>query len=98
MMMEQNKAWPMLSFKSAFLFFGVIILINFLFQPLFGLLGISPQVSLFVINSVGISITLSYVLLVLNKMYRSKKQALVVSGLITLSSFLVCYAVIFLGL
>ena len=96
--MEQNREWKMLSFKSAFVFFGLVILINFIFQPLFGLLGISEQVSLFVINSVGISIALSYALLVLNKMYRSKKQALIMSGLITLASFLVCYAVIFLGL
>ena len=94
--MEDQK-WTMLSFKSAFAFFFMMIIINLIFQPLLRFLGISEQVSLFMVNSVGISIALSYALLVLNKMYRNKKQAFILSGLITVSSFLVCYAVIFLG-
>jgi len=95
--MEEDRKWTMLSFKSAFAFFFMVMIINLIFQPLLRLLGISEQVSLFVINSVGISLALSYAMLVLNKMYRNKKQALVLSGLITASSFLVCYVVVFLG-
>lgn len=94
---KQEQKWTMLSFKSAFLFFLMVIVINVIFQPVFRLFGVSDQVSLFIINSVGISIALSYALLVLNKMYRNKKQAIIISGLIAIVSFLVCYTVIFLG-
>lgn len=95
--MEQNKKWVRLSYKSAIFFFLITFLINLTLTPAFVKLGVSQQTSVFVLNSLSISITLSYVLLVMNKMYQNKKQALLLGSIITILSTAFCYYVIYLS-
>ena len=92
--MNSNQTWPQLSYKSAFTFFFVVTGLNLVFNPLLMTLGISQQMSLFVINSLGISATLSYVLLKLNGFYRNIKQAILLTSLIFTISTVSCYALI----
>ena len=96
-MMEVNNGQGRLSYKSAIFFFLITFLINIIFTPMLVSIGISQQATSFILNSVGISVTLSYALLVMNKLYRSKKQAVILSGLITLATVAFCYSLIYLG-
>jgi len=95
--MELNNIKGRLSYKSAIFFFLSTFLINIIFTPMMTSVGISQQATSFILNSLGISATLSYALLVMNKLYRTKKQAIILSGLITTVTIVFCYYLIYLG-
>ena len=95
--MRQEKVRGQLSFKSAFFFFGSTFLVNIIVTPLLIMLGISQEMSIFIVNSVGISASLTYVILVMNKMYRNKKQAFLVTSAIAISTVIFSYYIIYLA-
>lgn len=95
--MKEEKSWEQLSFESAFFFFGITFLVNIVVTPLLVRLGISQNLSIFIVNSIGISTTLTYVILVMNNMYRNKKQAILVTFAITIPTVIFSYYIIYLA-
>ncbi|WP_232698233.1 hypothetical protein [Brevibacillus daliensis] len=61
--------------KSAIFFFGFVVGLNLLLVPVLSWFGLSDQLSLFIVNSVGCGVGVSIVMLRLEGKYQSRKQA-----------------------
>lgn len=83
------------SYKSAFLFFVFILVFNFVFNPALTALGIDKHLSLYLVNTFGISVGLTLIIRLVEGKFKNKKHASILFlSLLALSAF-VCYAIVF---
>ncbi|MCL1949275.1 MAG: hypothetical protein FWF59_06060 [Turicibacter sp.] len=94
----QNPKKNNLTFKGAFVFFLATAIINLIFNPLLQSFGMDVRLSAFLVNTLGISGSLSYVLLKVNRVASTTKQAGWWIAGITAATALICYATIYLQL
>ncbi|MCL2560510.1 MAG: hypothetical protein FWE07_08490 [Turicibacter sp.] len=92
---EVSKIDFKLRYKSAFIFFLLTFLCNIMFNPILMGAGMSGQWSAFLVNSFGVTAAASYVYLVINKKYQSKKQAALTVLAIGAVVTILCYNFVF---
>ncbi|MFS0784733.1 hypothetical protein [Bacillus sp. 1P06AnD] len=85
------------SYKSAFLFFVFILVFNLIFNPVLSMAGLGTKASLYVVNTLGISLGLTAVIIFVEGKFKNKKQGSLLFGSLLVVSAAVCYAVIYLS-
>ncbi|MBC1291711.1 hypothetical protein HCA00_03985 [Listeria booriae] len=94
--METSK-WIKFNYKSAIIFFAIMILTNLIFLPVLTGFGVDRAFGLFLLSSLGSWIGLSYVLLVKHEFYKSKKQAALFVAVVGFVCTASCYFLIYLN-
>lgn len=85
------------NYKNAFVFFLLAILGNLILTPILIYLGAQVELSLFIANSVSMSTSALYVMLIMNQVFKeSKKKAWFLVGAVTLITTILCYYFIYL--
>lgn len=83
------------SYKSAWIFFSCILILNLFVVPFLTYIGVNQQVALFLINTLGISATLTYVVVrVEGKLNKHKHSISLFMSLLIVSS-IVCSILVF---
>mgnify|MGYP001110216070 CR=1 FL=1 len=83
------------SYKSAWIFFSCILILNLFVVPFLTYISINQQVALFLINTLGISATLTYVVVrVEGKLNKHKHGISLFMSLLIVSS-IVCSILVF---
>ncbi|MGG3564615.1 hypothetical protein ABES03_23765 [Neobacillus rhizosphaerae] len=83
------------SYKSGFLFFGFILVFNLIFNPLLRVSGVDQQLSLYLINSIGISVGLTGVLVLIEGKFKTKKQMTALFFSLLIGCLLSCYLIVY---
>lgn len=83
------------SYKSAWIFFSCILILNLFVVPFLTYIGVNQQVALFLINTLGISASLTYVVVrVEGKLIKHKHSFSLFMSLLIVSS-IVCSILVF---
>ncbi|EIT86371.1 hypothetical protein A374_05386 [Fictibacillus macauensis ZFHKF-1] len=93
-----NKASSLhyFSYRSAFVFFFFLFLMNVCGHPLLVGMGLSENLSLFVVNSLAVSIGMTGVLRLLEGRLRERKALVGVFALLLVVSGITCFAILFM--
>ncbi|WP_214744961.1 hypothetical protein [Exiguobacterium sp. s189] len=83
------------SYKSAFLFFSFILALNLVVNPLLTGFGVNETLSLFLINTVGISVGLVFVLVWVEGKFKQKKKAGILLLSLLILSGSVCFSILY---
>ncbi|MCM3763660.1 hypothetical protein [Neobacillus niacini] len=84
------------SYKSAFLFFGFILVFNLIFNPILGFFGVNKQLALYLINSLGISGGLTGAIVLIEGKFKTKKQMAMLFSALLAVCLVICYLIVFL--
>ncbi|MEH7479718.1 hypothetical protein V7157_01155 [Neobacillus drentensis] len=83
------------SYKSASLFFGFILVFNLIFNPLLRVMGVDQQLALYLINTIGISVGLTGVIVFIEGKFKTKKQMTALFLSLFSGCLLVCYLIVY---
>jgi hypothetical protein len=83
------------SYKSGFLFFGFILVFNLIFNPLLRMIGVDQQLALYIINTIGISVGLTSVMVLIEGKFKTKKQMTALFFSLFIGSLLACYLIVY---
>ncbi|TDL82893.1 hypothetical protein E2R53_04950 [Peribacillus frigoritolerans] len=93
--MKQVHRIHFFSYKSAFLFFCFMLILNLVLNPILYGFGIDKELSLFLVNTIGISACLVLILVFIEGKFKEKKKSGQLFLLLLLLNGLICFSILY---
>lgn len=93
--MKTSNRIHFFSYKSAFLFFVFILLMNLVFNPVMNVVGLDRLMSLFLVNTIAISVGLTGIIILIEGKFQNRKQASILFLTLLVFSAIVCYSIVY---
>ncbi|MCE4048555.1 hypothetical protein [Bacillus sp. Au-Bac7] len=93
--MRKTQNLLFFSYKSAAIFFSLILIFNLVFVPLLSATGVNQQAALSIVNSIGISSALTFVIVWIERKLNNKKHVITLFLALLVGCSLGCFLLVF---